>query len=200
MNPTDLGDGDFVYHAALPSELNPGYFAARVRGTGSNVGARVPLIAAEIDPALRVYDVLRLDEVLRRRNLTGRMIGIGAMVIVSLAVLLSAAGLFALVAVAVERRRREIGIRIALGASTRGVLRAVFARTAAQLGAGMLVGNVLMLGLRLLRGGGAVKVSALVLPMAGVSTLMALVGIAASVVPARRALRVQPTEAIRGVE
>jgi hypothetical protein len=125
-DPTDRGDGDFVYHAALPSELNPGYFAARVRDTGDKLGARIPLIAAEIDPALRVYDVLQLDEVLRRRNLQGRMIGSGAIVIVSLAVLLSAAGLFALVAVAVERRRREIGIRIALGATTGGVLKAVF--------------------------------------------------------------------------
>jgi putative ABC transport system permease protein len=200
MNPTDRGDGDFVYHAALPSELNPGYFAARVRGTGSNLGARIPSIAAEVDPVLRVYDVFRLDELRRRRNLTGRMIGIGAMVIVSLAVLLSAAGLFALVAVAVEGRRREIGIRMALGASTRGVLQAVFARTAAQLGAGILVGNGLLLGLRLLQGGGTVKMSAVVLPLAAVSALMALVGIAACVVPARRALRVQPTEAIRGVE
>jgi putative ABC transport system permease protein len=127
------------------------------------------------------------------------MIGIGFIVILSLALMLSAAGLFALVAVAVERRRREIGIRIALGASTRGVLKAVFARAAAQLGVGIVLGNVLLLGLRILQGGGTVKMSSLVLPMVGVSTLMALVGIAACVVPARRALRVQPTDAIREV-
>ena len=199
MYPTDLGDGDFVYHAALPSELNPGYFAGRLRNGGGNFGARIPSIAVEIDPALRVYDVLRLDEVIRRGQQTGRMIGIGAIVVVSLAVLLSGSGLFALVAVAVERRRREIGIRVALGATTRGVLKAVFSRAAAQLGGGLLVGNLLLLGLRILRGGGTVEMSSLVLPLAGVSTLMALVGIAACVVPARRALRVQPTEAIRGV-
>jgi len=199
MCATDRGECDLMCHAALPSELNPGYFAAQARGEGSNLGARIPSIALEVDPALRVYDVLRLDEVVRRRNLSGRMIGIGFFVILSLALMLSAAGLFALVAVAVERRRREIGIRIALGASTRGVLKAVFARAAAQLGVGIVLGNVLLLGLRILQGGGTVKMSSLVLPMVGVSTLMALVGIAACVVPARRALRVQPTDAIRGV-
>jgi ABC-type lipoprotein release transport system permease subunit len=57
-----------------------------------------------------------------------------------------------------------------------------------------------LLGLRLLRGGGTIKISEVALPLAGVSVLMALVGIAACVVPARRALRVQPTEAIRGIE
>jgi ABC-type antimicrobial peptide transport system permease subunit len=63
----------------------------------------------------------------------------------------------------------------------------------------MVLSNVLVLGLGILRGGGTVKLSSLALPMAGLSTLMALVGIAACIVPARRALRVQPTEAIRGV-
>jgi putative ABC transport system permease protein len=199
MDPSDRGDGDFLYHAALPSELNPGYFAARLRDTESNLGARIPSIALAIDPALRVYDVLQLDEVVRRRKLGGIMGGIGAIVVVSLAILLSASGLFALMAVAVERRTREIGIRIALGASSRGVLKALFLRAAAQLGAGIVLGNLLVLGLRMLQGGGTIAMSSLVLPMAGVSTMMVLVGAAACAVPARRALRIQPTEAIRGV-
>jgi putative ABC transport system permease protein len=117
----------------------------------------------------------------------------------SIALARAAAGLFALVAVAVERRRREIGIRIALGASSGGVLRAVLARAAAQLGAGIVLGNVLVLGLRILEAGGSIALSALVLPMVAVSTMMALVGTAACFVPARRALRVEPTEAKRGV-
>jgi ABC-type antimicrobial peptide transport system permease subunit len=98
--------------------------------------------------------------------------------------------------VAVQRRTREIGIRVALGASSGGVLRALFARAAAQLAGGIVLGNLLVLGLRTL--GGTVNLS-LVLPMLAVSTVMALVGIAACAVPARRALRVEATEAIRGV-
>jgi putative ABC transport system permease protein len=100
--------------------------------------------------------------------------------------------------VAVERRRREIGIRRALGASHYRVLRTVLARTAAQLGAGVFVGSMLLLGLRTLREG-SLDLSSTLLALAGLSITMAIVGTAACFVPARRAMRVQPTEAIREV-
>ena len=123
---------------------------------------------------------------------------IGVLSVIALAVTLSAAGLFSLMSVAVQRRTREIGIRVALGASARGVLRALFARAAAQLIAGIVLGNLLVFRLRTL-GEGTITLTSVVLPMVAVSTVMALVGIAACAVPARHALRVQPTEAIRGV-
>jgi putative ABC transport system permease protein len=194
VDPTDM-----VYQAARPSELNPGYFAARLRGDPGDLAARVPGIALEVDPTLRVYRALRLDEVVRRRALPGTMAYIGVMALIALAITLSAAGLFALMVVAVQRRTREIGIRVALGASSGGVLRALFGRAAAQLGGGVVLGNLLVFGVRMVLAG-AVSLPSLVLPMLGISTLMVLVGITACAVPARRALRVQPTEAIRGVE
>ena len=197
-NATGDGNVDMIYQAARPSELNPGYFAARLHGDPGNLAARIPMIALDVDPELRVYRALRLDEVVRRRALPGKMAYVGAMSVIGLATALSAAGLFALMAVAVERRRREIGIRVALGASSAKVLRAVFARAATQLGVGIVLGNLLVLGLRVLRAD-TVDPSSLILSMAAISTLMALVGAAASAVPARQALRVQPTEAIRGV-
>ena len=187
-----------VYQAARSSELNPGYVAARLRGNAGNLAARMPLIALEVDPALRVYRVLPFDEVLRRRALPGTMAYIGVISVIVLAITLSAAGLFALMTVAVQRRTREIGIRVALGASSRGVLRALFARAAAQLGGGIVLGNLLVFGARILLAG-TVNLSSLVPSMLGISTLMALVGIAACAVPAKRALGVQPTEAIRSV-
>jgi hypothetical protein len=61
------------------------------------------------------------------------------------AVVFSAAGLYALMAVAVARRTRELGIRIALGATPRDVLRSVFARAGRQLGGGIIAGNSLIL-------------------------------------------------------
>jgi ABC-type antimicrobial peptide transport system permease subunit len=61
------------------------------------------------------------------------------------AVVFSAAGLYALMAVAVQRRTREIGIRIALGATPRRVLGSVFARAGRQLGGGIIAGNSLIL-------------------------------------------------------
>lgn len=198
MEPTDGGEADFIYHAAAPFELYPGYIAARVRGAADGLAPRVSSIALDVDPALRVYDVLTLDEVVRRRDLPTLVTTVGANVVVAMAIMLSAAGLFALMVVAVERRTREIGIRLALGAGSQGVIRAVFARAAAQLGAGIVLGNLLVVGVfRLLAGG--LQLSDLVLPMMGVSILMTVVGVAACTVPALRALRVQPTEALKGV-
>jgi predicted permease len=198
MVPTDRGDADMIYHAAKPAELNPGYFGVRLRGDAGNLAARIPTIALDVDPALRVYRALRLDELVRRRFRTAIMANIAVIVVVSLAITMAAAGLFALMAVAVQRRTREIGIRVALGASSRGVLQALFARAAAQLGAGIVLGNLLVFGVRSLAAGTA-GVSSFFLPMMGISTLMVVVGVAACAVPARRALRVQPTDAIKGV-
>lgn len=57
--------------------------------------------------------------------------------------LLSAAGIYAMMSFTVARRRREIGIRSALGADPRHILSGIFARAASQLGAGVLGGLVL---------------------------------------------------------
>jgi ABC-type antimicrobial peptide transport system permease subunit len=117
--------------------------------------------------------------------------------VVTLSVLLlSAAGIYALMSFTITRRRREIGIRIALGADPNGILRSVFARAFAQLSIGLLVGvavavllDVLLQG-ELMGGQWAVLVPA-------VSTIMLAVGLLAALGPARRGLRIQPTEALR---
>lgn len=110
------------------------------------------------------------------------------------AVVFSAAGLYALMAVAVSRRTREIGIRIALGATPRRVLGSVFARAGRQLGGGILAGNSLIL---LLAWRADSLTTALVVSSLITSVIMAAVGVLACAAPARRALRVQPTEALR---
>jgi ABC-type antimicrobial peptide transport system permease subunit len=97
-------------------------------------------------------------------------------------------------AVAVQRRTREIGIRIALGANPRRVLRAVFAHAGRQLGGGIIAGNGIVLFI-------AWRTDAmtpeLLVSLAIMSVIMAAVGVLACAAPARRALRVQPTEALR---
>jgi ABC-type antimicrobial peptide transport system permease subunit len=106
----------------------------------------------------------------------------------------AAASLYALMAVAVERRTREIGIRIALGADTRRVLRTVFARAGRQLGGGIIAGNSIVL---FIAWRTDALTSDLVVALVIMSVIMAVVGVLACAAPARRALRVQPTEALR---
>jgi ABC-type antimicrobial peptide transport system permease subunit len=94
----------------------------------------------------------------------------------------------------VARRTREIGIRIALGANPRRVLRTVFARAGRQLGGGILAGNsaILLIAWR------ADSLTANLLAWCLItSVIMAVVGVLACAAPARRALRIQPTEALR---
>lgn len=88
------------------------------------------------------------------------------------------------------RRTREIGIRAALGARPGRIVAGIFSRAFLQIGAGVLVGS----GLAALLGLGAMREVLLLLAAVGV---MLVVGITACAVPLRRALRIEPTEALR---
>ncbi|RPJ82390.1 MAG: FtsX-like permease family protein [Acidobacteria bacterium] len=136
-----------------------------------------------------------MDEVIWRRFMGMIVLTFVATLIVAIALLLSAAGLFALMAVAVARRSREIAIRLTLGATRRKVLAAVFGRAAVELFLGILAGNLLVV-LLLLFADGTVSATAMWALLA-ISGLMTLVGLLACIVPVRRALSIQPTEALK---
>lgn len=106
--------------------------------------------------------------------------------------LLSAAGIYAMMSFIVARRRREIGIRAALGAAPRRLIAGIFARAGAQLAAGMVAGLVLAA----VAGGGLPSGKGMLLASA-VAAIAVAVGLLGAVGPARRALAVQPAEALR---
>ena len=122
----------------------------------------------------------------------GGSVVFGSVLLVAL--VFAAAGLYALMAVAVARRSREIAIRVALGANARHVLGSVFARAGRQLGGGIIAGNSLIL--LLARRADSLTADLLVMSVI-TSVIMAAVGVLACAAPARRALRVQPTDALR---
>jgi putative ABC transport system permease protein len=90
----------------------------------------------------------------------------------------------------VARRTREIGIRAALGASQGRIVAGIFSRAFLQITAGVVVGS----GLAALMGVGSAREVLLLLAADGI---MLVVGIAACAVPLTRALRIDPTEALR---
>jgi putative ABC transport system permease protein len=116
----------------------------------------------------------------------------------AIAVFLSAMGVYGILAFAVNQRTREIGIRMALGATTRGVLR-LFLRQGLQLAAiGLVIGLLAALGgarllTSLLYGVRPADPGMLLLVM----VLLAVISILASLIPARRATRVDPMVALR---
>jgi putative ABC transport system permease protein len=193
---TDWGGAAYMYRAASAAEVDPVVVAVRVAGDAAPLAPRVAALARRVNAGLHLRDIVTLDEIVAREQT--RMVG-GTVVFASVllvAVVFSAAGLYALMAVAVARRTREIGIRLALGANRRHVLRSVFDRAGRQLGGGIIAGNSLIL----LLAWRADSLTRELLVMSVItSVIMAAVGVLACAAPARRALRIQPTEALREV-
>jgi ABC-type antimicrobial peptide transport system permease subunit len=125
-----------------------------------------------------------------------RLMAVAILTVTGSVLLLSAAGIYSMMSFTVARRRREIGIRTALGADARRVLVGIFRRAATQIGAGILVGLAVASALDVVAGGEVMGGhAALLLPL--VAAMMAVVGLLAALGPARRGLAVQPTEALR---
>jgi putative ABC transport system permease protein len=200
LDPTGRGESDFIFTPASVATLPaPPHVAVRVQGDARAFERTLRDAAAQVAPDLRLYQVMTLAEVIREENLDGVLTAFTIGIPVLLVLLLSAAALFALMSVAVARRTREIGIRLAVGASPRELLAALFKRAALQIGAGIVAGNLLVVALMSV----IVEEASVVptaLPMLAASLIMAIVGIAACFVPARRALKVQPTEALSSAQ
>ena len=194
--PADWSEAAYIYRAASAAELDPLVVAVRVAGDAAPLGPRVAALARQVDAGLHLRDVVTLEDIVTQeqtRMIAGSVV-FGVVLVV--AVVFSAAGLYALMAVAVARRTREIGIRITLGATPRRVLGSVFVRAGRQLGGGIIVGNSLIV---LLAWRADSFTSDLLVSSLITSLIMAAVGVLACAAPARRALRVQPTEALRQV-
>jgi putative ABC transport system permease protein len=122
----------------------------------------------------------------------------------AVALLLSLAGIYAVLSYTVARRTREIGVRVALGASARAVITSIFRRPLTQVTLGVFGGIVLIaLGSFAVRNstefkgtGGGLTFEEIALLLAYAIVMMCVCAMAC-VVPTVRALRVQPTEALR---
>ena len=187
-----------LYHPLAPGQVHPVSLALRVGPTSAGMAGRLRKITTSVDPTLRLDELLALDEVYRRIQV-GNNLGTFALAAVMLSVLLlSAAGLYALMSFTVNQRRREIGIRSALGAPPRRLLAGIFKRALGQVAVGAAVGVLVALLLDyylpifaaddLQHVRGVVPASA---------ALMIVIGLLSAAGPARRGLRVEPSEALR---
>jgi ABC-type antimicrobial peptide transport system permease subunit len=151
-----------------------------------------------VDPALRLSEPQRLSEassgVLWFLTLWIRI----TVVLTAIALLLSLAGIYAVMSFTVARRTREIGIRVALGANSRRMVASIFKRPLIQVSIGVALGSVLA-GLLLVgteMGGGMVSPAGVGLMVLYAAVILG-VCLLACVVPTRRALAVEPMEALR---
>jgi hypothetical protein len=202
LDPDDEGhEAPCVFQVASPGDISPLVISVRVRGDAPPLSANLPAIAAAVDPRLLVRDARRLDDWIRERDraLTAT---IGAQLAVTALVLgLSALGIFSLVSIGVSRRTREIGIRTALGANARDVLGGIVARAAVLIGSGIITGGVLLIWGLALGLGPTGRPADDVVPFMGYLGMTAVVMLVACLLacisPARRALRINPIDALR---
>jgi putative ABC transport system permease protein len=154
-------------------------------------------VVASIDPRLAVSNITSL-EVLAQEAMAGqRTSTLVTAILGCLALLLASIGVYGVMAYTVSRRVREFGIRIALGSDRAGIVRLLFGGVFRLALAGIVLGAGLAYAARLwvnsLMGAGGSSPAALVLG----ALLMSAVAATATLIPARRAMRVEPMEALR---
>jgi hypothetical protein len=193
----------------FPVRLDRGPLQMIVRARGGDplaLASRIRTLSMAVDPTLRLGEFRRLDEVADDLLWILRLWLRITAAVTGIALLLSLAGIYAVLSFAVARRTREIGVRTALGASNRAVMTAIFRRPLTQVAAGVAVGTLLVgvvvtllaapLDARL-AGSRAASLALQVVMLVAYAAVMFGVCMLACIVPTRRALRVQPTVALR---
>ena len=187
----------FISYRQRPERAFSGVFVARTRVPPSTIGsvARSQLRLLDSNVLMRIETAVDV----RARSLADRRFTMTVLAgFALLALALAAIGIYGVLSYSVARRTREIGVRMALGAAKGSVVRMVLGDSLAPVVAGAAAGVVAALALTRLMRALLYGVSATD-PMtfaAGVAVLLG-VGVLASVIPAARAARVDPMEALR---
>lgn len=197
---TSFGEPSFSYTFTPIAQDYFGQVEVLLRSK-QDIAALMPVVRAEmskLDPALPMFGVRTMPQFLNRTvsiyELGASLIGTFAIT----AVLLAAVGIYGVLYFTVARRTKEIGIRMALGARYGQVLRIVLQRSLLWVLGGLGLGIGLALMARPLTGRLVAGISGTdPLTFLAALTIFTAIVIAASIVPARRAARVDPIQALR---
>jgi putative ABC transport system permease protein len=175
-----------------------GVLAVRSAGPLSPLAAAIRRAAVAADPEVPVWALATMQE--RIDGMAGPFTRAGALfgLFGAVGLFLAALGLYGVMAAAVTRRRREIGIRLALGASGAAVQRGVLRSGAVQLAVGIALGLALAAALARLLAASLYQVHPWDLGVYALApAVLAVAGLLACWLPARRAARVDPLESLR---
>jgi putative ABC transport system permease protein len=182
------------------AQQTPRNVAIVVRASGQPASLQAPVEAVvhSMDRDLPIYSVRTMDHLLETSLARERMGVLVLTVFAVLALTLASVGLYGVVAHGVTERTHEIGVRMALGAETRHVLRLVVGQGLATVLAGLAIGVGTALALSRTMQGLLFGVTANdPATFAAVVAVLFFVGMVACYVPAWRATRVDPTTALR---
>ncbi|MDH3270055.1 MAG: ABC transporter permease [Gemmatimonadota bacterium] len=180
-------------------DLSFASFAVKTRDDPESLAPSVRTLVAELDSNLPVYDLLSLERAIDDATWAFSLFGSLFTIFGAAALFLAAVGLYGVMAFGVSQRRRELAVRLALGAKPNALVRMVVGNGAGQLALGILIGVGL----------GAVMSRSMRVMLYGVETddpvvygsivlTLAATGLLACVLPARSATRTDPVQAMRG--
>ena len=188
----------FMFFAGGQNGFGEGVFLLETAVPPTSLVGAARQAAAAAAPALKVFSTVTLVEQMRlaryAEELSARLLGATSL----LAIFLSSIGLFGVVATIMGRRRREFGVRMALGATRWDVLRIVYGYGLKMVGIGSLLGLAAAYTAMRFLGTLLYRVQAGdPLTLAGVCALVALITVAACHFPAMQATRVDPANCLR---
>jgi len=175
------------FSVLVRTSLDPAAMLSTVRAT-----------LTETEPSILIYDAGTLEDSIGRETARSRFTGWLMAIFAGIALVLAMIGIYGVMAYSVSRRTREIGLRMALGAGRRDVLRMVARRGVSLVTLGMLLGTAAALALTRMMATLIYGVSSTdPLTFAGAVGLLAAVAAVACLLPAFRATRIDPVVALR---
>ena len=163
----------------------------------SMIGA-VREAAKMLDPDQPLFDVRTLDEFLARNRWQYAVFGTIFVILAVLALVLSSVGIYAITSYAVTQRTQELGLRLALGAQASQIAWLILRTGLVQLGIGLALGLAAAYGVSQLLKSLVAQIPAVdPVTFIGITALLTIVMLTACLIPARRATRMDPLEALR---
>jgi predicted permease len=197
QNDFDQGEG-FIYAPFTQAAQRSAYVVARSTSSPSTLIQPLRQAVRSLDPDLAAYDLYTMEERIALRRFDVRLFGRIFFGFGFVALLLACTGLYAVVSDLVTTRSQEIGVRLAVGAAPRDIVRLVLTSGMRQIAIGLVIGLVVSLGLTRVLGfifAGIPSADFVTLPL--VAMLLAAAGLAGCAVPAMRAIRVDPVTTLR---
>jgi predicted permease len=181
-----------------PAAMSGMVLVLRTDGDAKSVIPALRTALHDVDPTVPLSDLRTMTEVISEQLVFERMEGWLFGIFASLALLLAMVGLYGLVAHEVEQSTRDIGVRMALGATRNRILSMVMSRVAWMLGAGAVAGLALTFAVRKLIGvviffDAQREVGGFLL----LALLLIVAGLIAALIPAARAASIEPMQALR---
>jgi putative ABC transport system permease protein len=188
------------YYVPL-AQRDPRFVSIAIQAAGADplaLTAGVREVVRGLNPNLPIYNVDSLRGVIRQATWFYQVFGTLFIVFGGAALFMATVGLYGVLSFSVSRRTKELGIRMALGASARDVIRMVMVQGGKQLAVGLSLGLVVAFGLTRVIGLLMFEITPQDPPVfTMVVVIITGVGLLASLLPARRATRTQPTVALR---